>query len=212
MEISLREELSAMLQMLFCGVLCGIFRDALRLIPVLFRVASFSEKGERIAGAILKFSGSRIPPKKELFPPLKKAIYFAGDIFLAILYACIFSIALYRAASGVFRWFTFLVAVFGYFLYRISVGRIICFSAEIVAASVYTVFCGVLRLLFLPLRAGGRLVCVCCRAVKRTVWRPVYLCLKRRVRARYTEKKRHELSQLFEFERKGSDQNASVEK
>lgn len=195
-----------MLYMLFCGILWGILYDGIRISRVLTRLAVYTHAGNRLAHLGLPLIGAPKERKKTPHSRRLAGVMMAiGDVFFFAAAACIFSVLLVHAASGVFRWFYLLAALLGFAAYYFTLGRAVMLSSEIIAAVVRTVFRYLFWLFCLPFRLLGKLSRWLRRKIQHAVLLPLRNAALLRERKRYTERIQKELPTAIRLSYERSD-------
>ncbi len=196
MGISSDRQFAAFLYAILTGVLCGAVYDGVRISRVLFGIAGYTRAGKRLYGRALPLIGAVQPVvlvgKRRTG---RLILLFVGDLCFAGLSACAFSVFLYHAASGCFRWFYLLGCGIGFFLYYQTVGRIVMLSSEALVFCCKAVIRYLCWLLFAPLRGAWWLLRRLGALIRARAFRPICRRVRRRCLLRYTRRVRQNLAQ-----------------
>lgn len=170
MGIPLIRQLYAMLYAILCGIACGGIYDLFRLTRVFFGINKYSTTGRRVYGFQFPLIGTiRRPNTGNVVRAAQFWIVFAGDVLYAILLGCIFSIFLYVAASGCFRWFYIFFACAGFSVYYFTIGKLVMAVSDIIICLLQISFRYTLYFLMVPLRIVSKVM----RAVLNILFRRV---------------------------------------
>jgi hypothetical protein len=135
-----------------------------------------------------------------------------GDVLFGVLAGCIFSVFLYYAASGCFRWFYLLAWGIGFLVYYFTVGRLTMLSSEVIVYLLRVCVGYVFYLAALPIRLLARMA----RWIGRRMYQRVILPLAERIYVRrcraYTKRIQADLHIQIRLSEKGADSFAKLEK
>lgn len=189
MGISLAREGTAFLYSVLLGGILGVLYDAVRILRVFFGVSAYSLGARRLSEISFPLIGPLLPRHS----PNKKRIWAllllgVGDVLFALLAAVLFSVFLYVAASGYFRWFYLFGCGIGFFGYYFTVGKLVILSSETIVF-LFRVFLRYILWIFLvPLRflrwCTGLFLLHCVQPVLRKIRYRMALQYTRRVRSR----------------------------
>ena len=194
MGISQKQEFSAVLFMILCGVLCGILYDIVRISRVLLRISAYSNTSKKLSSVHFPLIGMALASESCNIPfVLKNILLAAGDMLFGVVGGCLFSVFLAHYASGIFRWFFLFSAGFGFFLYYFSFGRVVMIASEGITAIIRVILLYVQWLLLLPFRIilSAAKILICNLYQKLLI--PVKVTAAFRAALRYTEKIKNEL-------------------
>ena len=212
MGISLTRQLSALLLALACGGLCGIVYDCIRLIRVILGAAEYTTAGRKLYSIPLFGIGSVHRPGGAIRQRIHVAVIAVGDVLFGVLAGCIFSVFLYYAASGCFRWFYLLAWGIGFLVYYFTLGRLTMLSSEVIVYLLRVCVGYVFYLAALPIRLLARMA----RWIWRRMYQRVILPLAERIYVRrcraYTKRIQADLHIQIRLSEKGADSFAKLEK
>jgi hypothetical protein len=211
--IPLSKQLSALLLSLACGGLCGALYDLFRISRVLLGFSEYTSAARKLYAAPLPLIGSVCRPgKTSVRNRIEHALIALGDVLYGILSGCVFSVFLYVAASGCFRWFYLAGAGIGFLIYYFTIGRIVVLSSDVIVYVLRLVAAYVRYFLCLPVRA----VLWTAGWMGRVVYRRILLPLRHRSHIRrcrsYTESMRCRLYADVRLTEEGVDDFAKMEK
>lgn len=200
MGIPLTRQLSAVVYAIFTGALLGVLYDCIRILRVLFGIASYTRGGRRLCRVSLPLIGTvRRVPAENKRRTLKLILLFIGDILFAFLAGCTVCVFLYHAASGCFRWFYLLGACVGFFAWYFTVGKLVMLSSEVLAFVIFAVLRYVQFMLLAPFRFLWWLLCRMGKWIYRRICHPLAAAVRRRQRIRYTRRVRAALVRDIRF-------------
>ncbi len=213
MGIPLTRQFSALLLSLACGGLCGALYDLFRISRVLLGVSEYTSTARKLYAAPLPLIGSVYHPRRT---PARDRIGIGvialGDVLYGILCGCVFSVFLYVAASGCFRWFYLAGAGIGILIYYFTIGRLVVLSSDVIVYVLRLCAAYIGYLLCLPVRA----VLWTAKWMGRVVYRRILLPLRHRSHIRrcrsYTEAVRCRLYADVRLTEEGVDDFAKMEK
>jgi hypothetical protein len=192
MPLSTEEQFGSLLQFLCLGAACGAVYDCLRILRVCFGLSCCTHIPASWKGRALPLIGvvdeHRFPASR----PFRLFLIGIGDVFFALAAGVGFSVCLFAAGSGVFRWYTLAAAGTGFVLYSVLPGRVVMLFTESAAYLLRVVGRYCLWLILFPLRCTARF---CVRAgywIRRRCMLPLRAYLTRMRRVAYTHReKRH---------------------
>ena len=153
MGIPLTRQLYAMLYAILCGIVCGGIYDLFRLLRVCFGINRYSVLGRKLYSFRFPLIGEiRRPDTGNIVRWAQFLIVFAGDVLYAILVGCIFSVFLYVAASGCFRWFYLFFACVGFLVYFFTIGKVVMSVSDVLICILRIGFRYALYFSLLPFR------------------------------------------------------------
>lgn len=213
MGIPLTRQLTALLLALACGGLCGVVYDCIRLSRVILGVAEYTNAGRKLYSIPLFGIGSVYRPGGgELRRRIHGVIIAVGDVLFGVLAGSVFSVFLYYAASGCFRWFYLLGWGIGFLVYYFTVGRLTMLSSEVIVYLLRVCVGYVFYLAALPIRLLARMA----RWIGRRMYQRVILPLAERIYVRrcraYTKRIQADLHIQIRLSEKGADSFAKLEK
>ncbi len=201
MGIPLSRQLSAIVYAIFTGALIGVLYDAVRILRVLLGVSSYTQRGKNFRARSLPWIGSahtlRNAKERRV---LRLVLLLLGDVFFALAAGCVFSVYLYHAASGAFRWFYLFGAFIGFALYYLTVGKLMMLFSEVLTFALVTAVRYTVFVLCAPFRLLARLICRFLKWICRRVWMPLRTAVLYKRRIRYTRRVRDALAQTIRFE------------
>ncbi len=200
MGIPLSVQLSAFVYSILTGALLGVLYDCFRVLRVLTGVSAYTNSTRKVYAYSLPLIGrirrQRLSDKRRA---LRLVCLTVGDVLFAFLAGCVFSVFLYHAASGSFRWFYIFGCAVGFFLYYFTLGKIVMLSSETAAFLLIATFRYAMFFFLLPFRLLGRLASRLSQSFCRRVLRPLSAVLYRRRRLRYTRRVRASLAEQIRF-------------
>ncbi len=174
----------------------GTLYDGIRILRVFFGLSSYFSGVSRFSRVSFPLIGTVTPP-----PPSKRTrvwrliLLGIGDLVFALLSALLFSVFLYAAASGCFRWFYLLGCGIGFFGYYFTLGKLLILSSETLVFLFRVLFWYLLWILCLPLRffwwLTGLFAAHCVQPIVRKI--------RYRLALRYTRRVRAQLSGFIRF-------------
>ena len=213
MGIPLSKQLSALFLSLACGGLCGVLYDLFRISRVLLGVSEYTAAARKLYAAPMPLIGCVYRPgSTPVRDRIGNGVIALGDVLYGILSGCVFSVFLYVAASGCFRWFYLAGAGIGFLVYYFTFGRLVMLSSDVI---VYVLRLGAAYLryfLCLPVRA----VLWTAGWMGRGLHRRIVLPMRHRFYIRqcrsYTEAVRRRLYADVRLTEEGVDDFAKMEK
>ena len=143
MEISLAHQFTVALLSVILGLLLGLLYDCVRITRCLF--------GIEYKGIIFK----RLQPQhsiKSIGKVYESLLMGITDLIYFALCGIIMSIFVYFVNSGNVRWYIFLGAGVGFFLYYVTVGRMVISLSSVIALGIRKAFFIILSCLYEPVR------------------------------------------------------------
>lgn len=132
MGIPLTRQLNAILYACLCGVLLGSIYDVFRLLRALLGVTKYTRAANSLYNVRFPLIGSvRQSDLEKVHPAMRTIIYLICDTAFALLAGCVFSVFLYTAASGCFRWFYLIFAGVGFTVYQSTIGRLVSAFSDV---------------------------------------------------------------------------------
>ena len=179
---------------LLLGVLCGVLYDCIRILRVLSGLACYSKTAHSLREKRLPFIGAvyRAPQTRTQW--LRILRIALGDVLFSFACAVLFSICLFDAGFGIFRWFYLLAAAAGFGLYRLFPGQLVMRLSECIAFGVRVCALYFQWLFLLPLRFSWRCICHLGRWVFCIFILPLVRRFRTRQRAAYTMRVQKALS------------------
>lgn len=113
MEIFIEKQLLGVGYSLILGLIFGAVYDIIRLIHIVCKIASYSGGQKFSRKGVLPFFA-----------------FFLFDLIYVFVVGVSFSVFVYWANNGDFRWFLMAGAVLGFVLYYFSLGRVVMFFSE----------------------------------------------------------------------------------
>lgn len=163
------------------GAAFGLFYDLLRLSRIFLGVHYSRPLSEKLQGLKLPLLS---PRREHEESPALGVVIFLQDFFFGILFGVALSILYYELNDGKIRPFALVFCAIGFFLYRLTLGKLFLLFSEAVAF----VFESALRYLWYflsyPLKAAGKLLC---RVLKKITLH-IQSCLRRFARVRFYKK------------------------
>ena len=198
MGIPLTRQLYAMLYALLCGVVCGGIYDLFRLTRVFFGINKYSATGRKLYGFRFPLIGViRRPNAGKVVRVAQFWIVFAGDVLYAILLGCIFSIFLYVAASGCFRWFYLFFTCAGFSVYYFTIGKLVMAVSDILICLLQIGFRYALYFLMVPFRIAAKILTAILHFVSRRMVQPIRACAYMARCRRYTHQVKNTLHRVI---------------
>ncbi len=196
MGIPLTRQLTAFVYAIFTGALLGVLYDCVRVSRVIFSLASYTRSGRKLYAHPLPLIGPVLRmPMSERRGSLQSVLIAVGDVFFAFIAGCVFSVFLYHAASGCFRWFYLFACAVGFFAYYFTLGKAVMLSSEMLSFLLIAAVRYVLFLLMLPFRFLVYLSKRLFRLVSRFILVPILQAGRRRRRISYTRRIRSALAE-----------------
>ncbi len=147
--------------------------------------------------SIVSYRGGKRRMKAGVVPAV---LVFALDIVWMLVVGAVFSVWVYRVNNGTFRWFIAASAVGGFAVWHATLGRVVLFFAEAIAAFLRRL----LSLLFLtPIRWLARQTGRCAGILWRVTGRRLLSVWKRHRAIRRTERFRRMFHQDVTFGERG---------
>lgn len=188
------QQLQAMGLAILCGVIIGALYDCFRLVRVFFGITEYARIGHRLYRVDFPLIGTVERPDVGKFLRVAQFwVVLVGDLLFAVLSGCIFSVFIYAAASGCFRWFYLFFACVGFLLYYFTVGHLVMTVSDVISCVLRVCFRYIQYFLMLPfrlLRSGMRLVW---RQVLRRMLCPIERYIHTQHCRRYTSKMKKNL-------------------
>ena len=156
------------------GFVFGALYDMLRILRVAraLRHADAPTYGARMSPCSLHryLEKKREKPKR---PPLwELVLLFFEDFSFCILFGCAIAVLVFAMQDGVVRWYSFAACAFGFFGYRLTLGRLVMRSATAILALCRRVLAWTLKRTLVPIRAClRRFFCAIYARVGNTVHR-----------------------------------------
>lgn len=195
MGISPDRQFAAFLYAVLTGVICGFLYDCIRISRVLIGISRYTRVGKRLYERRLPLIGTVQPVSVSDQHRLVRLILLSvGDLAFAGAAGAAFSVFLYHAASGLFRWFYLLGSGIGFFLYYQTVGRLVMLSSEALVFCLKAVFRYLCWLLFSPFRALWWLLCRFFAYIRARVCSPIARRFRHHRRVRFTRHMRQRLA------------------
>ena len=189
MGIPLTRQLAAIVYAILTGVLIGVIYDAVRILRVMLGVSTYTKTGKALyekklplIGAVHRktfFEGNRL---------LRLCLLFLGDVGFASLAACAFTVCLYHAASGTFRWFYLFALLVGFTVYYFTAGKVMMLCSEMLSFVIAIALRYTVYFVCVPFRLLGRSVCCIYQWMLRQLVRPVLTRIQYIRRIRYTRR------------------------
>ncbi|MBQ9121205.1 MAG: spore cortex biosynthesis protein YabQ [Clostridia bacterium] len=136
MEISMSWQATATLWAVLVGACLGSVYDLVRLSRAFVGVRYTNRFSSRLSRIRLPLIGTA---EKEPRPLRKRGEFFlnlyiaAGDVLFFLISAVTVTVFLYHVNNGVFRWYLAFGIGAGFFLYYITVGKVVVAVSEVVA-------------------------------------------------------------------------------
>lgn len=134
MEISQKLLALALLYSAVVGTVLGVLYDIFRII----RVA-------------MKPSPGMSPKLRSFYDAVGDTVIFIEDILFAFIAALVVAVFLFHVNDGQLRWFVLAGAAVGFFLYYMTVGRLVLLCAGAIISFVKAVLGFLLRITIIPL-------------------------------------------------------------
>lgn len=200
MGISPERQFAAFLYAILAGVICGILYDCVRVSRVLLGIARYTRAGNRMYDRSLPLIGAVQPAvSAPRHRGVRLILLAAGDLLFAAFAGVTFSVFLYHAASGCFRWFYLLGGGIGFLLYYQTAGRLVVLSSEALVFCLRVVIRYLFWLFFAPFRALWWLLCRLGACINRHICRPICVAVRLRYRVQYTRRVRQALPESIRF-------------
>lgn len=191
-------QLYAMAYAVICGVLCGITYDSFRLFRVFWGITEYTKMGQKLYSAEFPLIGTvRRPDSGRIVRTAHFWIVLIGDILFALLSGCIFSVFVYVAASGCFRWFYLLFACVGFLVYYFTIGNLVMAASDVIVCILRILLRYVLYFFVLPFRAVWKMMIVVQQHVLIRVFYPIMRCIYRSRCRKYTSRAKNDLFKLI---------------
>ena len=195
MGISPDRQFTAFLYAVLAGVICGFMYDCIRISRVLIGISQYTRMGKRLYERKLPLIGTVQPVSAlEKHRLVRLILLSVGDLIFAVGAGAAFSVFLYHAASGLFRWFYLLGCGIGYLLYYQTAGRLVMLSSEALVFCLKAILRYMCWLLLAPVRALWWLFGCLCTCIRVHVCRPIARRLRHRRRVRFTRRTRKGLA------------------
>lgn len=114
MEIYIADQLKTMAESCLLGLIFGIGYDIIRIVYILCHIATYRGMLEK-----------PVPHTRGAF-----ALFFIFDFSYLLVVTFFFSVFLFHENYGIFRFYLFLSAVFGFCMYYHTIGRLVMFFSE----------------------------------------------------------------------------------
>lgn len=153
MGISVERQFAALLYAVYTGAFFGVLYDLVRIIRVLSGVSEYTAAGKRLYACALPLIGLvRSTASSSNYRFGRWIALFVSDLIFGTAAGCVFSVFLYYAASGCFRWFYLLGCGLGFCFYYLTIGRLVMLSSEVIVFALKTVLRYLVWLLCVPVR------------------------------------------------------------
>lgn len=197
MGIPLTRQLHAIVYALLCGLWCGALYDLFRLTRVFLGITEYSQTGLKLYGRTFPLIGMiRRPQSGRIVRAAQFWTVFVGDVLYALTVGCIFSVFLYVAASGCFRWFYLFSLGIGFFVYYFTIGKLIMTLSDMLVCIIRICLRYVLFFVMVPLRFVGKMLCRGGRYLSQCMISPIRRFLYTVRCRRYTSHVRNDLIKL----------------
>lgn len=198
MGISLTRQLHAIVYALLCGLGCGVLYDLFRLTRVFLGITEYSQTGLRLYDRPFPLIGMlRRPRSGRIVRAAQFWTVFVGDVLYALIVGCLFSVFLYVAASGCFRWFYLFSIGVGFFAYYFTVGKLVMAVSDMLVCIFRICLRYVLFFLMVPLRFVVKISCRIGRYLSKHMISPIQTRLYTVHCRRYTSQIRNDLIKLI---------------
>lgn len=123
MEILIEKQLISVAYSLILGLIFGAAYDIIRMIHIICGIASYSGREKSAKKGIIPFS-----------------LFFIFDLVYAVFIGVAFSVFVYFANYGDFRWFLMAGTVVGFAAYHLTLGRVVMYFSEAVVRFLKLIF------------------------------------------------------------------------
>ena len=181
MEISQSALARLWLYAFLLGVGLGAVYDAFRIFRVFLGISYSKHFSERLNAVRLPL----LPPRARTHPSrILPAVVLAQDVLFGILAGVGVVILFYWFNNGILRLPAIFCTVLGFFVYRMTLGRLVMLLSQVIAALIEWFF----RYLFFFVTLPFRLLLKLVRRMVSSVYRHVLLTRQCKARARCTER------------------------
>ena len=181
MEISQSALARLWLYAFLLGVGLGAVYDAFRIFRVFLGVSYSKRFSERLNSVRLPL----LPPKAHARPwRILPLVVLVQDVLFGIITGVCVAILFYWFNNGIFRTPAILCTAIGFFVYRLTLGRLVMLFSQVIAALIEWFFRYLFFFVTLPFRFLFKRGC---RMVS-SVYRRVRLACQRKARARCTDR------------------------
>lgn len=195
MGVSAQRQFAAFLYAILTGIIGGLLYDSVRILRALLGIARYTRAGKRLYDCRLPLIGAvQSAAGFEKHHGVRLALLAVGDLCFAGFAGLAFSVFLYHAASGCFRWFYLLGSGIGFWIYYQTVGRLVMFSSEVLVFCIKAAVRYLFWFLFAPFRLLWWLLCRLGSLVRVHMYAPFAAAIRLRSRRRYTRHVRQGLA------------------
>ena len=191
------------LSSLLMGGCLGLLYDGFRITRI-FLGEHFSSVASRFEAVDLPLIGA--PRKPQCRKRLRAIVLFVGDFLFCVIASVLLILLFYRMNHGKIRFMTFVLAGSGFYLYRITIGKMIMLCSETIAFVLQTVIRYVCFFVLFPFRwVAGKTYMLAKEFVKRQADARM-----KRIRRRYTADQMEHLESIVEESLLGEDKKKGV--